>query len=93
MTPHYRPYFEAASLMGMRPSELTALKWGHVDFVHHTIAVREGRVRHVEGLPKIDGSVRDIDMLAPVYETLRRHREGRPIDRPPRCAGASNTQS
>jgi hypothetical protein len=64
------------------------------DFVHRTIAVREGRVRHVEGLPKTDGSVRDVDMLTPVYEALRQHRaatwlrgdhalrnqEGRPIE-------------
>jgi len=94
VTPHYRTYFEVAFLTGMRPNELTALKWGHVDFVHRTIAVREGRVRKVEGLPKTDGSVRDMDMLAPVYEALRQHRaatwlrsdyvflnqEGRPID-------------
>jgi integrase len=94
VTPHYRTYFQVAFLTGMRPNELTALKWGHVDFVHRTSAVREGRVRHVEGLPKTDGSVRGVDMLAPVYEALRQHRaatwlrgdhvlrnqEGRPIE-------------
>jgi integrase len=62
--------------------------------VHRSIAVREGRVGKVEGLPKTDGSVRDIDLLDPVQEALRRHRaetwlrgdyvflnqEGRPID-------------
>jgi integrase len=94
VTPHYRTYFQVAFLTGMRPNELTALKWGHVDFVHRTIAVREGRVWAVEGLPKTDGSVRDVDMLAPVYEALRRHRaatwlrgdyvflnqEGRPVE-------------
>jgi integrase len=94
VTPHYRTYFEVAFLTGMRPNELTALKWGHVDCVHRTLAVREGRVRRIEGLPKTDGSVRDLDLLEPVVEALRRHRaetwlrgdyvflnqEGRPVE-------------
>jgi integrase len=94
VTPHYRTYFHLAFLTGMRPHEQIALKWGNVDFVHRTIAVREGRVGKVEGLPKTEQSIRDIDMLEPVYDLLRHHRSetllcsvyvflnqgGRPID-------------
>jgi integrase len=94
VTPSYRTYFHVAFLTGMRPNEQLALKWANIDFVHRKIAVREGRVGKVEGLPKTEESIRDIDLLEPVCELLRRHRaetwlrtdyvfvnqEGRPID-------------
>jgi integrase len=75
VTPHYRTYFHVAFLTGMRPNEQSALKWGSIDFVHRKIAVREGRVGKVEGLPKTQESIRDIAMLEPVYELLRTYRE------------------
>jgi integrase len=74
VTPHYRTYFHIAFLTGMRPNEQLALKWGNIDLVHQKIAVREGRVGKIEGLPKTEESIRDIDMLKPVYELLLRHR-------------------
>jgi len=74
VTPHYRTYSHVAFLTGMRPNEQSALKWGNVDFVHRQIAVREGRVGKVEGLPKTQESSRDIAMLEPVYELLRTYR-------------------
>jgi integrase len=94
VTPRYRTYFHVAFLTGMRPNEQLALKWANIDFVHRKIGVREGRVGKVEGLPKTEESIRDIDLLEPVCELLRRHRaetwlrtdyvfvnqEGRPID-------------
>jgi integrase len=94
VTPHYRMYFHVAFLTGMRPNEQLALKWGNIDLVHRKIAVREGRVGKVEGLPKTEESIRDIDMLEPVYKLLLSDRaetqprgkyvflnqEGRPID-------------
>ena len=55
VTPHYRTYFHVAFLTGMRPNEQIALKWGNIDFVHRKIAVREGRVGKVEGLPQDPG--------------------------------------
>lgn len=73
--PWYRPYFAAAFLTGMRPSELIALKWRNVDFATRTIAVREGRVQGVEGPTKTVTSVRDVDMLTPLVDVLRCHRE------------------
>ena len=59
----------------MRPSELIALKWRHVDFATRTISVREGRVCGVDGSLKTTSSNRDVDMLPPLAEVLRRHRE------------------
>lgn len=71
----YRPYFATAFLTGMRPSEIIALKWRYVDFVTRTITVREGRVGGVDGSLKTTSSNRDVDMLAPLFEVLRRLRE------------------
>jgi integrase len=72
---HYFPYFATAFLTGMRPNELFALKWLHVDFEMRCITVREGRVQGVEGPPKTFSSYRDVDLLDPLYDILKRHRE------------------
>lgn len=76
--PHFFPYFATAFLTGMRPNELFALKWLHVDFEMRCITVREGRVQGVEGPPKTFSSYRDVDMLDPLYVILKRHRESCP---------------
>ena len=76
--PHFFPYFATAFLTGMRPNELFALKWLHVDFEIRCITVREGRVQGVEGPPKTFSSYRDVDMLDPLYDILKRHRESCP---------------
>ena len=65
--PHYVPYFSTAFLTGMRPNEMLALKWLHVDFDMRCITIREGRVQGIEGPPKTLSSYRDIDMLEPLY--------------------------
>jgi len=71
----YRAYFTTAFLTGMRPNEMIALKWSNVDFEMRCITVREGRVLGVEGPPKTTSSYRDIDMLDPLFEALRTHRQ------------------
>ena len=78
--PHYVPYFSTAFLTGMRPNEMLALKWLHVDFEMRCITVREGRVQGFEGPPKTLSSYRDIDMLDPLFEVLRQHRLACPQD-------------
>jgi integrase len=78
--PHYVPYFTTAFLSGMRPNEMHALKWLHVDFDMRCITIREGRVQGFEGPPKTLSSYRDIDMLDPLYEVLRQHRLTTPQD-------------
>ena len=76
--PHYVPYFTTAFLTGMRPNEMLALKWLHVDFVMQTLTIREGRVQGIEGPLKTFSSYRDIDILDPLYEVLRQHRATSP---------------
>ena len=73
--PHYGAYFTTAFLTGMRPNEMIALKWSNVDFEMRCITVREGRVLGIEGPPKTMSSYRDIDMLEPIFEALRKHRQ------------------
>jgi len=80
VNPHYVPYYSTAFLSGMRPNEMLALKWLHVDFDMRAITVREGRVQGFEGPPKTLSSYRDIDMLDPLYEVLRQHRLTTPQD-------------
>jgi len=76
--PHYVPYFTTAFFTGMRPNELLALKWIHVDFDMRCITIREGRVQGIEGPPKTLSSYRDVDMLEPLYQVLLRHRQASP---------------
>lgn len=78
--PHFVAYFTTAFFTGMRPNELIALKWRHVDFVMRCITVREGRVQGFEGPPKTLSSYRDIDILEPLLEVLSRHRAAAPVD-------------
>ncbi len=59
----------------MRPNELIAFKWVNVDFQVRKISVREGRVQGQEEPPRTHSSYRDIDMLPPVYETLKKQQE------------------
>ena len=73
--PRYGAYFTTAFLTGMRPNEMIALKWPNVDFEMRCITVREGRVLGIEGPPKTTSSYRDIDMLDPLLEVLRQHRQ------------------
>jgi len=78
--PFFVPYFTTAFLTGMRPNEMLALKWLHVDFEMRCITVREGRVQGVEGPPKTLSAYRDIDLLDPLFVVLKRHRETSPPD-------------
>ena len=67
---HFVPYFTTAFLTGMRPNEMIALKWHHVDFEMRCITVREGRVQGIEGPPKTLSSYQDIDLLDPLHAVL-----------------------
>jgi integrase len=77
---HYVAYFTTAFLSGMRPNEMLALKWLHVDFDMRCISIREGRVQGIEGPPKTVSSSRDVDMLEPLRQVLLQHRAVSPQD-------------
>jgi integrase len=70
----WRPYFTVALWTGARPNELAALKWGDVDAPAAQFRIRAGSYRGKEGTPKTAGSVRDVDMLPPVFEAFRAQR-------------------
>ena len=80
LDPHYLPYFTTAFLTGMRPNEMLALKWQHVDFEMRCITVREGRVQGIEGPPKTLSSYRDVDLLGPLYSVIAQLRTDTPPD-------------
>jgi integrase len=69
--PWWRPYFTVAFWTGARPNELAALKWGDVDPARGILRIRAGRYRGKEGPPKTASSVRDIDLLPAVVESLK----------------------
>ena len=56
------------SRTGMRPGELTGLRWNDVDFDNEIIKIRRTRILGKNGPPKKKASVRDIEMLSGVKE-------------------------
>jgi len=71
----WEPYFITAFFTGLRPNEAAALKWGDVDWQRNSFRVRAGVYRWVEGTPKTETSIRDVDMLPMVVEGLRAQRK------------------
>ncbi len=77
----WTPYFTVAFFTGIRPNEQAALKWGDVDWQQGTFRIRAGLYRWVEGTPKTESSVRDMDMLPAVAEALKAQRKQRATQR------------
>ncbi|MEI8190269.1 MAG: tyrosine-type recombinase/integrase, partial [candidate division NC10 bacterium] len=67
----WRSYFTVAFFTGARPNELAAVKWGDVDAKQGSFRIRAGIYRWVEGTPKTESSIRDVDMLPMVVEALK----------------------
>ena len=77
-------YFVLAMFAGIRPEELTALKWSSVDIKSKTVHIsgEQSKVRHHRDVPIHDTCVAWLktiqrnadDMIAPPDVTLRRHR-------------------
>ena len=61
------------SRTGLRPGELYALKWKHIDYFNRKLMVRETMLTGgLEGPPKTESSIRDVDLRPPVMEALKR---------------------
>ncbi len=60
---YMRNFIGIMARTGMRPGELTALRWSDVDFDNEIIKVRRTRIHGKNGPPKKKASVRDIEML------------------------------
>ncbi len=68
----FRDYYWTRFFSAMRTAEIDGLKWEYVDFNNRLILIRETLVNGRTETPKTDGSLRDIQMLGPVYEALKR---------------------
>lgn len=66
-------YFEFAFWTGLRPSELIALEWRHVDFNNRTIRVEQAKVRAKTKSTKTH-TVRDVDLPGRAMEALERQK-------------------
>lgn len=67
---HYKNFFIVAFFTGMRFGEMSALKWRNIDFQRNIIHVKETRVDGEETTPKTAGSIRELNMLPPVFNAL-----------------------
>lgn len=68
----FRDYYVVRFFTGMRTAEIDGLRWRHVDFERREILIRETVVNGRIEYTKNDGSQREIQMSAPVYEALKR---------------------
>lgn len=70
--PDFHDYFLMRFFTGMRTGEIDGLQWKYIDFERRLILVRETIVAGKLGIPKTEGSIRDIQMSEAVYQALRR---------------------
>lgn len=68
----FHDYFLMRFFTGMRTGEIDGLQWKYIDFERRLILVRETIVAGKLGIPKTEGSIRDIQMSEAVYQALRR---------------------
>jgi len=67
----FRSYYTVRFFTALRTVEIDGLKWQYVDFDRRQILIREASVEGELVEVKTDGSWREIDMSAPVYEALK----------------------
>lgn len=72
--PEYRVYVLVRFFTGLRTGEINGLRWKNVDFDNRVIKVRETySAKTGFQYTKNDGSQRDVQMSALVYEALKTH--------------------
>ena len=75
----YKPFFTVLAWTGMRPCEISALRWSDIDMTKHVVSVDKARSRDgSEAKPKTDAGIRKIPMLPPVVEVFERLKAGAP---------------
>lgn len=70
--PDFRNYYIVRFYTGLRTGEVDGLKWKHIDFEKCEILVRETLIRGQTEYTKTDGSQREIPLLGPVLDALKR---------------------
>ncbi|WP_169544365.1 Arm DNA-binding domain-containing protein [Sneathiella aquimaris] len=68
----YKNYYLVRFFTALRTGEIDGLKWKYVDFDKRQILIREAIVDGLMGPVKTDGSWREVDMSAPVFEAFKR---------------------
>jgi integrase len=68
------PFWYSGIFTGMRKNELTALRWGDIDWFNKKIYVRNSIYKGKFVSPKSESSVREIDMGQRLIEILKDHR-------------------
>lgn len=71
----FRDYYMIRFFTAMRTGEIDGLQWKYVDFERRQILIRETLVQGRVETPKTPGSIREIQMAAPVYDALKRQWE------------------
>ncbi|MGB0921363.1 MAG: Arm DNA-binding domain-containing protein [Alphaproteobacteria bacterium] len=71
--PDFRCYLTVRIFTGMRTGEAHGLKWKHIDLAQQQILIRETWSRGRTEYTKTDGSQREIQMSALVYQSLLEH--------------------
>ena len=71
----YRNYYTVRFYTGMRTGEIDGLKWRYIDFSTREILIRETIIQGRTEYTKTNGSQREIPMLGPVYEALKKQHE------------------
>jgi len=71
--PNWRDLIIFWSRTGLRPGELYALKWEHIDYFNRKTLIRENRRQNGStGLPKTKSSIRDVDLKPIAIDALHR---------------------
>ena len=70
-----RNLFQFAFWSGLRTSELIALEWGDVDWIHGTVKVQRAVVVKTEKGTKTDAGTRDVLLLPPAMDALIAQKE------------------
>lgn len=69
-----RNFWQFAFWTGLRTSELIALEWGDVDWIHGTVRVSRAHVQGQDKAPKTAAGVRDVLLLEPARQALQAQR-------------------
>lgn len=70
----YKAFYQLCIMTGLRTGEALGLRFDDFDVKARVIHIRRSLTRGVLGLPKTESSIRDVDMLRPVWELLEARR-------------------
>jgi integrase len=93
-----RNLFQFAFWSGLRTSELIALEWGDIDWIHGTVRVQRAVVAKTEKGTKTEAGTRDVMLLAPAKDALIAQKEftflaGKRVFHNPRTGDAWETDA